>query len=242
MNRHVVAIIPAAGLGQRIGRGAKSFLSINNEPILLWICRVFQLEDLVNGIIVAVPPGEEMRAEKILSSSGITKILKIVTGGAIRQESVANALNVLPEWLNGDDLVAVHDAARPLLSREYLDKVLKEACETGAALLAVPVKDTIKMAGNDKVVLSTPSRDTLWAAQTPQVFCKDIIERAYEAAFAEGFVGTDDASLVERIGVKVKIVESIYENMKITTPEDLILASRIIEMRENRDERIFQAN
>lgn len=228
---NVVAIIPSAGEGRRIGRGAKVFLEIQGKPILLWTAQLFQNSPLVKEIIVAAPPGDESKTLTMLQDRGISKAVKVVPGGVVRQESVANALNALPSWVTDDTIIAIHDCARPLLTCELFEKVVESAKEAGAALLAVPVKDTVKVVDKNMLVKSTPSREELWAAQTPQVFKADLIKAAYKRALQDGFIGTDDATLVERLGDPVKIVQGSYENMKITTPEDLLLAARILEAR-----------
>lgn len=163
--------------------------------------------------------------------NGILETLKInipyniVYGGTERQDSIYNGLLQIPD---NTKIVLTHDGARPLVKPSKIDEVIEAAFETGAATLANTVKDTIKISHNGKTVDYTPNRNELWAVQTPQVFFKEVLMSAYNQAYQEGYYGTDDCSLVEKTGRKVKLVWNDYGNLKITTPEDLILAEALI--------------
>jgi 2-C-methyl-D-erythritol 4-phosphate cytidylyltransferase len=153
--------------------------------------------------------------------------VRLVIGGETRQESVANCLAEVSEG----ELVAVHDAARPLLTGSIMRDVLDRAGETGAAIAAVPAKDTIKLCDRDGIVVETIDRSRAWLVQTPQCFRRDLLVGAHEAARAEGYLATDDAALVERAGVAVSVVMGSYENIKVTTPEDILVCEEILKRR-----------
>jgi len=156
------------------------------------------------------------------------KVSKVIAGGLKRQDSVWEGLKYLK---SEDGLVMVHDGVRPFVSQEILEKSIQETSRSGATIASVPVKDTVKMASEQGEVIETLDRNALWAVQTPQTFNYDILKSAYEKAFKDRFYGTDDATLVERLGVKVKIIPGSYENIKITTPEDLALGEAILRRR-----------
>ena len=155
---------------------------------------------------------------------------QVVFGGSERQYSIANALKILSQTT---DIVLVHDGARPLVNTQCINNVIQAATVHQAAVVAVPVKDTIKTVNDSGTVTGTPERHTLWSIQTPQGFNANILRQAYEQAAQDGYLGTDDASLVERIGARVKIVDGSYENIKVTTPEDLIIAEALMKGRIN---------
>lgn len=225
------AIIPAAGQGKRMGNQLnKQFLSLGGLPLLLHTCtalaQVLELEQM----IVIARPGEEEEIARVLSPL-IRKERErwlIVSGGEERQHSVWNGLQQVPPELA---LVAVHDGARPLITPEIVRSALQMAQETGAVVVGVPVKDTIKTVDEQGLIIGTPERKRLWAVQTPQVFRRDWLLAAYQQAWQEGFLGTDDAALVERAGYPVRMLQGDYANLKITTPEDLILAEALLQAR-----------
>ncbi|TAK52413.1 MAG: 2-C-methyl-D-erythritol 4-phosphate cytidylyltransferase [Bacteroidetes bacterium] len=219
--KNVGVVIPAAGSGTRFGGGvAKQFLELNGESLLSRTVKQFQIHPAVDSIAIACSnEGLELTAS-IVRNIQATKVVWIGLGGLYRQDSVRNALQHL-----ATDIVLVHDAARPFVSGEIIDRVLNGVIEFGAAIPVVPPKDTLKISTGDMLVKSTPPRETLWLAQTPQGFMSDILKRAFHYALQNHFIGTDDASLVEQIGVPVKLVEGDVRNFKITTPEDLLLAS-----------------
>jgi 2-C-methyl-D-erythritol 4-phosphate cytidylyltransferase len=219
----VSAIILAAGKSTRMNKGLnKVYLAIAGKPALYYSIKAFDEVEWIREIIVVVSSEErEYFTENVLKKFYWRKSIKVVEGGEERQHSVYNGLNAISEDC---EIVAIHDGARPLISKEVILKAIKEAYLYKAAVVGVPVKDTIKMVDEDSFVLNTPERRILWAVQTPQVFEKDLIVKAHKIAFEEGYIGTDDSVLVERMGVRVKMVEGDYKNIKITTPEDLIIA------------------
>lgn len=222
----VSVIIPAAGSGKRMGGGtAKQFLLLRGEPVLVHTVRLFSRSPLVDEIIIAASDLETTR-ELV---GGLPKVTHIVPGGAERQDSVWAALQAVH---SRPRIVAVHDAARPLLAPAVLEGVLTAAALHPAQVVAVPVKDTIKQVNPDGVVAATPDRAALWAVQTPQVFWGELLIRAFRKAQADGFVGTDDASLVERLGHPVRVFAGSPDNIKLTTPEDFRAAEAFLEGRK----------
>ncbi len=228
----IVALIMAAGKGKRMGLPEyKQYLLLGGIPILAITLKRFEESNLIDGIYVVLPEEKLTYSERLLSPFNFKKIIKLIPGGKERQDSVMHGMEELKDdkW----EYVVIHDAVRPFVREELIERVIKEGMRYGAAILGVPVKDTIKMV-EDKVVITTPEREKLWCSQTPQVFRYDILKKAYEEAKKDGFYGTDDASLVERIGVRVRVVEGSYENIKITTPEDLIIGEEILKRNEDR--------
>ncbi len=218
----ITAIFPAAGQSRRMGSSVnKNFLSVGDTPILLMTIRAFL--GSIDNLIVVAAADEISLIEKMIV--GIEKPYRIVAGGSERQYSIANALKILPP---STEIVLVHDAARPLVSLETIKNVIDSARKFGGAIAAVPSKNTIKVIDADGFVESTPSRASLVEVQTPQGFRREILLEAYARAERDGFLGTDDASLVERLGVRVKVVTSDYRNIKITTPEDLQIAEALL--------------
>jgi len=216
-NQKVGAVITAAGSSQRMGGVDKMSALLGGEPVLARVVDVFQNCDLIDQIVVVVNKQALKQWRPLVIERGWFKVVDIWPGGERRQDSVAAGLS----RLGGCHWVVIHDGARPLVTEDLIRRGLAEAEETGAAVAAVPVTDTIKVAGDDRVVRSTPLRDNLWAVQTPQVFRFDIITKAYRRVKAEV---TDDASLVERSGYKVKLYMGSYDNIKVTTPDDLAVA------------------
>ncbi len=219
-------IIPSAGKGRRMGGRKKNYLPLSGRPVLAHTLVPFNQSPLVNEIILVVPGGDiDFCRKEIVEKFGFSKVTKIVPGGAERQDSVINGLDAV----SGDfDIIAIHDGARAFVTREILEATLRAAFVNGAAVCAVPLKDTIKELAPDGFIARTVPRDTLRAVQTPQAFTPDVIRRAYRDAVRTGFVGTDSSSLVERLGLSVAIIEGSYENIKITTAEDLLIAEEIL--------------
>lgn len=216
----VAALVLAAGRGQRLGREVpKAYVALGGQTLLARSLAAMDRAvdiDMVQPVIGA----DDVERFAGLGFAPSTKRLDPVIGGAERQDSVAAGLAALPESVGW---VAVHDAARCLIAPEDIARVVAEAKEHGAALLAVPARDTIKRV-RDGAVVETPDRSECWAAQTPQVFRCDLLREALEKARADAFTGTDDAQLVERLGVTVRVVSGSIRNIKITLPEDLALA------------------
>lgn len=219
-------IIPAAGSGVRMGSDIpKPFLKIGNRTILEHtISRFLKIPDVVE-VIVATSEDHINTIKSMFKEISCDADLKVVKGGSERQFSIFNALQELSAE---SELVAVHDAVRPFIRPELVTKCCMVAQNIGGAVLGVPAKDTIKKVDQDNVINDTPDRFYLWQAQTPQIFQKELLSKAYSSAIDAGFVGTDDASLVERIGGKVQMVEGDRENLKITYPVDLKIAELIL--------------
>lgn len=218
-------IIPAAGQGKRMGTEInKLFLEINGETIIRQTVAVFQEIDSCEQIFIAAHPDEVELMEEHLKD--FSKVAGIIPGGQERQHSINEVLKVLIDT----EVVMVHDGARPFITQEKIDQLYQDALTKDAVILAVQAKDTIKQVING-VVEHTYDRSTMWQVQTPQAFKRDIILKAYEQAEAQNYIGTDDASLVERAGCKVHISNGDYDNIKITTHEDLIIAHSILEKR-----------
>lgn len=223
-------IIPAAGSGKRLGQQVpKPFLKLSGRPILahtLW--QFLPLKGLVQ-IIVATSEGYLDETRQILETDVPENIkTSAIAGGKERQHSIDKALNELLDV----DLVIIHDAVRPFVKLNHIDACCRAASETGAALLGVPAKNTIKEIDNEQFIHRTPERESLWQAQTPQVFKKQLIVEAYRQAMNKNYIGTDDASLVEKLGQKVKMIKGDASNFKITYPVDLKLARLLIEEQE----------
>jgi len=222
----VAAIIPAGGVGSRFSQvQPKQFLELAQWPVLAHtLCR-FDQTTSVDRVILVAPKGHEkyIRSE-ILDRFGFQKVIRVVTGGEYRQDSVYNGFLVLEDDV---ELVLIHDAVRPLVRVKLIEEVIQEAREFGAAIAAVPVRNTLKQVDGETVV-RTLERKHLWEAQTPQVFDRAWLAEALSAAKKEGYIGTDEASLVERLGRPVRIVPGTVDNIKITLPEDLILAESLL--------------
>lgn len=223
------ALIPAAGMGKRMGASInKQYLQLAGVPIVARTISVFENAPFIDGIILVTPAAEiPYCREHVVEAYGFRKVLEIVPGGRERQNSVMNGLRALQQQAGEHDVVLIHDGVRPLISRELLRESIEVARSCDGALVAVPAKDTIKTV-RDGYVIDTPDRSALWQAQTPQGFRFGVIFAAHLAAEQEGFMGTDDASLVERRGGAVRIVRGDYRNIKITTPEDIALAEAFL--------------
>jgi 2-C-methyl-D-erythritol 4-phosphate cytidylyltransferase/2-C-methyl-D-erythritol 2,4-cyclodiphosphate synthase len=222
-----VAIIPAGGAGTRLkSHVAKQFLLLDGLPILVHTLKVFQESKDIDDIIVAVPPDELVSVrQELIEKYNLTKVMTTVAGGTQRQDSVKNCL----EAVTGDcDMAVIHDAVRPFVTEELISKVVEAARITGAASAGVKAKDTIKETTEDNNVWATVPRHNLWLTQTPQAFKLELLKEAFKKAYDEKFYGTDDASLIERIGKEVKMVEGFYVNIKITTREDMMIADALM--------------
>lgn len=221
-----VLIIPAAGVGKRMGGDVpKQFALLAGKPIIAWTLERFQSSPLVDAIIIAAQAEHHERIRTIAAEFGVTKLTEVVEGGDSRQDSVWNALKAVPPIA---DLVLVHDAVRPLVSSDDIAKVVTAAAHYGAAILAVRVKDTIKQSDEQEFVENTLDRESLWSAQTPQVFKREILHKAYQHVHNDHFLANDESSVVEYSGGDVKLVEGSYANFKITTAEDVVFAEAVI--------------
>lgn len=206
----------------------KQFLPVDGIPILARTLLALSRGKVVQSLIVVVPPGEEARTRAMIRHFQIPLEAEVIGGGAERQESVSLGLQRVNPIT---DFVVIHDGVRPFVSQELLRACLRAAEAWGAAVAAIPVRETVKEVDAEGRIVRTPERRRFWVAQTPQVFRYDLIVEAHRRAREEGFVGTDDSSLVERLGVKVKVVLGSPENIKITTPEDLLLAEQLVKSR-----------
>lgn len=236
MKKHTIAIVLAAGQGKRMNsKVPKQYLLIREKPILYYTLKTFE-DSFIDEIVLVVGEGEEEYCQRnFVEAYNFTKISAIVTGGKERYHSVYQALNYINCEDQRDTLVFIHDGARPFVSEEVLHRVYDVTEKTGACIVGVPVKDTIKVIGKDGIVNHTPDRETLWSIQTPQVFSYTKIKKAYDKMLELEHMGqldkniTDDAMVMEIYGeLPVCVAEGSYENIKITTPDDLILAERIL--------------
>ena len=222
----VTAIVPAAGEGSRFGGAVrKQFVALDGLPILSHTLRALAASKVLAAAIVVVPPGEESFGREALSLARIDLETEVIPGGRERQDSVYNGLlRASPDT----DLVLIHDGVRPFVSPGVVLATIEAAKECGAAVAAVPVTDTIKRVDADGFVIDTPAREQLWAAQTPQVFRYSLLMQAHQSVRKRGVLATDDAALLEHLGVRVKVVRGSYENLKITSEDDLPLAGLIL--------------
>ena len=225
-------LIPAAGMGRRMGANVnKQYLELRGKPILAHTLALFQQSPQVEHIYPILPVDEiEYCREHIIEKYGLSKVRQLVAGGAERQDSVRNGLLALQQ--DGLDqperIVLVHDGARPLFDPRLLPELIAAIVEKGACIVGAPVKDTIKDVA-DGLISGTPERKRLWQAQTPQGFRYQLFAEAFCSADAAGFLGTDDASLLERVGLPVAILQGDYRNIKVTTPEDLVIAAALLD-------------
>lgn len=225
----VSVIIAAAGNSTRYGTGkSKQFLILDNTPVLIKSIQAFEAIDDVKEIIVTARKQDFDIIEDFIAQYGVRKVKHIVEGGATRQDSIYAAVENVDEKA---DLVAVHDGARPLIKREVIESVIQKADEVDAAACAVPVKDTIKIIDSSGKIVTTPERDSLRAVQTPQIFRFSLYKEAIEKAALDGKQYTDDCQLVESMGYPVYLVDGDYENIKITTPDDLLVAEKFLSER-----------
>lgn len=213
-----IAVVPAAGSGSRLGgRRPKQFLRLGGIPLLVHTLRALARVRGLDGIVVAARRAEVPATRQLLLRYRIPRVLAVVAGGKERQESVWLALQAVPDE---PELLVVHDAVRPFITPQLVQAVIAEARRHGAAACGLPVSETMKRV-RDGVVETTVEREGVWLVQTPQAFRRHLIWEAHEKARRDGFVGTDDAVLVERLGFLVRMVPGLPENLKITTREDL---------------------
>ena len=230
------AIVLAAGQGKRMQSAvAKQFLLLNNEPVVCHSLRVFEESDVETIILVTGADEIQYCKEEIVEKYGFKKVSSIVAGGKERYHSVYEGLCALSGVLDGDGIVLIHDGARPLVTHEIIIRTIEAAKEHGACVAAMPVKDTIKVADPNGFAAATPDRSTLWQIQTPQTFRYGLVYGAYRKLLSDETCQkgiTDDAMVVETMhGGRVKLVEGSYENIKVTTPEDMIVAESFLKRR-----------
>jgi len=219
-------IVAAAGIGKRMGLTyPKQFLEVDGKPIFIKTLEVIEKNHRVTGIVIVTNKEYISQVKKMCKTFEITKVIDVVSGGDERQDSIYNALQQIPK----ESIIGVQDGVRPFIEERYIeesyDKLIVEPNLDGV-VVGVPVKDTIKVVNSDGKIVETPKRDLLFAAQTPQVFRGEILHRSYEQARTQQFLGTDDSSLVEKVGGSIGTIFGSYENIKITTPEDLLIFSK----------------
>lgn len=222
----VTALIPAAGMGKRMGRAvAKQFLPLGDRPMLAHTLLAFQRSPMIDDVIPVLSQEDmENCLRDVVERYHITKVKTLVVGGKERQDSVYNGL----QKIDDEGVVLVHDGVRPFVTQEMIAECVERSKKGECVATGVPLKDTVKEVGTDGVVRSTLDRSRLWAIQTPQAFPVKTLKRVYAEAYRQGFYGTDDSTLVERAGTKVHVIMGSYENIKITTPGDLVLAEQIL--------------
>ena len=219
-------VIVAAGSGSRMKRDInKQFIKLDGKEIIAYTIEKFYKSEDIDDIVIVIKENEEKYfIENIINKYGFDNI-KLAYGGKERQDSVYNGIKKLNR---NCEIVLIHDGARPFVNENIIKNSIKEAKENNAVVVGVPVKDTIKVVDSDGNIVDTPNRSLLWSVQTPQSFKYEIITRAYEYAYSNDYYGTDDAMLVEHIGYNVKMIEGSYDNIKITTEEDLHFGIQIL--------------
>ena len=223
----ISAIVPAGGRGVRMGSDVpKQFLTLGDVPLLVHALQTFESCSIISEIVLVVPEDDCAYChDHIVPIYGLKKISRVVGGGRRRQDSVLNGVQVTNPT---SDIVVVHDAVRPFVTERMIADVVKAARKHGAAIVAIPLRDTVKRVNLDGLIEETLSREQLWAAQTPQAFQRDILLRAHEQGETDGVDATDDAFLVERMGLSVSVVQGSFHNIKVTRPEDLQMGQAIL--------------
>ncbi len=222
----IAAIILAAGRGERMGgKVDKAFIGLGPRPIVAYSLLAFESSHEIEAIVMVVREDRVESSRKLCQELGISKLLAVVDGGSRRQDSVRAGLAALPIET---DIVAIHDSARPLVTRELIAATIDSARKTGSGVAAHKVVDTIKVVTEGNVAASTLDRSNLWAVETPQTFDTDLIRRAYDAVFKAELTVTDDAGALEILGERARLVESRKPNFKITVPEDLAVAEILL--------------
>lgn len=227
-------IVTAAGSSRRMGGGNKLLIKLKDKPVIVWTLEAFSRLDFVGSIVVTANRDSLDEYSKLCAEYNLSKVEAVIEGGKERQDSIFEALKYL-RFLDCQ-YVAVHDGARPLVEEELIDRLYArllpiQETDIGGIIPGVAVKDTIKVVDSDGQVVETLERNLLRAVQTPQMFDYETLWQAYVKAYKDRYVGTDDSALVERLGKKIIVEPSSYENLKITTPEDIITAEKILEER-----------
>ncbi|PJA78308.1 MAG: 2-C-methyl-D-erythritol 4-phosphate cytidylyltransferase [Nitrospirae bacterium CG_4_9_14_3_um_filter_51_5] len=233
MFNSVVAVVPAAGLGTRMGGNTpKQYLSLGGLPLLVYSLQVFQQFEGIREIILSVPASDlEYCRREIVKPFGLGKVTQVVSGGARRQDSVRSGLAAVSGQPDG---VLVHDGVRPFIDQQIVRKVIDCAGHTGAAVVAMPIHDTVKRVDPSGLIQETLKREELWQIQTPQVFRYDWLVEAHQQAQQHQWDVTDDAALIERMGYPVSVVEGSCFNIKVTKPDDLVFGEAILKTRGSR--------
>lgn len=225
--KKAMAIIPAAGLGKRFG-AKKQFLLLEGKPILIHTLEAFERSPGIEAVCVAVPEAEIASVREMIAQYALKKPIQVVAGGRERQDSVRLGFEVIPAC----DIVVIHDGVRPLVTPEVIEKTIQGALEFGGCVAALPVKETTKRVSAEGFIQETVDRNDLWSVQTPQAFRYEIFKKAVQTSVQDGFLGTDEAMLVERITQKIKVVAGDPVNIKITSPEDLGVAESLLRLRQ----------
>lgn len=228
MNDNIVAVVPAAGLGKRLGPGTnKTFFSILDKPIIIWTLEALSSVSEISEIIPVFRESDMESGIALCERYRLSKVKRMAPGGKERQDSVYNGLRLL----QGDTgIVVIHDGARPLIESRLVKQAIADIEGFDGVIAGVPVKDTIKEIENT-IVKKTIKRDSLWSVQTPQVFRYGSIMEAYARAMEEGFYSTDDSALMERTGCRIRLVMGSYDNIKVTTPDDIPFAEMLLRKR-----------
>ena len=223
----ISAVVPAGGRGVRMGSDVpKQFLTLGDIPLLVHALKIFESSSIISEVVLVVPEDDcAYCRDHIVPMYGLKKISQVVGGGRRRQDSVLNGIQATNPT---SDIVVVHDAVRPFVTERMIADVVKAARKHGAAIVAIPLRDTVKRVNFDGLIEETLSREKLWAAQTPQAFQRDILLRAHEQGETDGVDATDDAFLVERMGLSVSVVQGSFHNIKVTRPEDLQMGQAIL--------------
>ncbi len=226
----VSAIIVAAGKGKRMGTQiSKQFLLLDGKEILAHTVGRFEQFSKIQEIVLVSGRNDLEEVRAMVKSYGWKKVSAIVPGGKERQDSVRCGLNALSKQT---EIVLIHDGVRPFVTEEMINSSIDAALEYGGCVLGVQAKDTLKICDENGFVLETPERSAMWHIQTPQTFCRECIVKAYEKAEQEGFLGTDDASVAEFAGMKIKVIQGSYQNIKITTKEDILIGACFLKEEE----------
>ncbi|MBI4633243.1 MAG: 2-C-methyl-D-erythritol 4-phosphate cytidylyltransferase [Deltaproteobacteria bacterium] len=222
-----VAVIPGGGSGRRMeGAVPKQYLLLDGTPILIHTLKIFHESPYIDEIFLIVPPDDVAVVRSMLENEcRISKVSRVLAGGRERQDSVRNGLRMVDD---NHDIVVIHDAVRPFITGDLIRLAVEGARVAGAVAIGMTAKDTVKRAGGDDLVSETLNRDSIWLVQTPQAFQRQVIKKAYEKAYEDNFIGTDDAVLVERMGVPVKMIPGSSDNIKITTQNDLLIGEALM--------------
>lgn len=220
-------VVPAAGKSTRMQAGEdKLLMLLDGVPLLSYALHVFEKSPLVSEVILVAPMEKKgLYQQQVVQRFGLKKVAKIVAGGARRQDSVHNGFSAIAK---SSEIVMVHDGARPFVTEGMIQASVESASRFGACVVGVPAKATLKESDEEGFVVRTPPRERMWEIQTPQTFRVEVFEEAYQNAVARGIEATDDSMLAEAAGKSVKIIPGSYENIKVTTPDDLLLAEMIL--------------
>jgi len=230
MKNRIIAIVPAAGLGKRFNASIKkTFVNLKGVPLLIHTLKRLCEEKFITEVIPVLMEEDIDNGFQMVKKYNLKKIKRIAAGGKERQDSIYNALKLLEKNGTGtDSIVLIHDGVRPFIPKGLIENLIAELKNADGVIPGIPVKETLKEAAADGIVINTVNREKLWSVHTPQAFFFNIIKKAYDTAYTEGFYATDDASLIERIGGRVKIIPDSPYNIKVTMPEDMDMLEWIL--------------